>query len=50
MEDTGAALMRFSGLVEDSPTEDGITHSCRSESLDDFPDLVELDMDILEWE
>ena len=48
MEDTGAALIRFSGLAEDSPTEDGITDSCRSESLDDFPDLVELDMDILE--
>ena len=50
MEDTGAALMRFKGLVEDSPMEDGITDSCRSESLDDFPDLVELDMDMLEWE
>ena len=48
VEDTGATVLRLSGLEEDSPTEDGMTHSCRSESLED--DLVELVIDMLEWE
>ena len=41
-------VLRFSGLEEDSPTEDRMSHSWRSESLED--DLVELVIDMLEWE
>ena len=48
VEDTGATVLRFNCLEEDSPTDDEMAPSWRSESLED--DLVELVIDMLEWE